>query len=148
MNAIETHFDDLKPLIAYGTRAQEGLDSTIVEMIKLRASQINGCARCIQMHARDARKNGETEERIYLLDAWREATIYSNRERAVLDWTEQLTRLATSGVSATAFAALEQHFSEAEIFKITLLIGAINSFNRLNIGLGIPEDTSAQPEAA
>ena len=100
------------------------------------------------MHTADARKNGETEERIFLLDAWRESPLFSEAERAVLAWTEALTRLAVGGVSDQAFEALKAHFTEREQIKITLLIGAINAFNRVNVGFGVRHPGRAPREAA
>ena len=113
-----------------------GLDRTLVELVKLRASQINGCAFCIDMHTRDARKRGETELRLYLLDAWRETPLYTERERAALAWTEHLTRVSTDGAPATAYDRLCSLFSEVEVANLTVLIGMINLWNRLAIGGG------------
>lgn len=145
---LAAHFELVKPLIDYSYYAQEGVDPTLAELIKLRASQINGCAACLFMHAREARKRGETEERIYLLDAWRESPFFDERERAVLGWTEALTRLEPEGVSDAAYTALKAHFSEEEQIKITLLIGAINAFNRLNVGFHRGHPTTAGRKAA
>ncbi|MCI0752852.1 carboxymuconolactone decarboxylase family protein [Teichococcus vastitatis] len=111
-----------------------GLEHRLVELVKTRASQINGCAFCIEMHTRDARRAGETEARLYLLDAWREAPHYTPRERAALAWTEALTRIAETHAPDADYAALEPHFTDAEKVVLTLLIGAINSWNRLAIG--------------
>jgi AhpD family alkylhydroperoxidase len=119
-----------------------------VELIKMRASQINGCAACLFLHTRDARKNGESEERIFLLDAWRESPFYSERERAVLAWTDALTRMNGSGVSDEVYEALKAHFTEEEQLKITLLVGAINAFNRLNVGFHVQHPTATSRKAA
>ena len=134
LNPFAKHYNLVKSLIDFGNAAQDGLDPALAELIKIRASQINGCAVCLAMHTRDARKNGETEERIYLLDAWRESSIYTERERAVLAWTEALTRVTDGGASDEEYEALRARFSEEEQIKITLLIGAINAFNRFNVG--------------
>jgi AhpD family alkylhydroperoxidase len=99
-----------------------GLESSLIELVKMRASQINGCAFCLHMHSKDARANGETEERLYLLDAWRESPLYSARERAALAWTEALTLVAQTHAPDADYAALKQNFSEAEEVKLTLLI--------------------------
>jgi AhpD family alkylhydroperoxidase len=147
-NPFASHYPLVKPLIDFGNAAQEGLDQTIVELIKMRASQINGCAACLFLHTRDARKNGESEERIFLLDAWRESPFYSERERAVLAWTDALTRLHGSGVPDETYAALKEHFTEEEQLKITLLVGAINAFNRLNVGFHVQHPTAAGRKAA
>jgi AhpD family alkylhydroperoxidase len=113
-----------------------GLDQTLAELVRLRASQINGCAFCLDMHTRDARKNGETEQRLYLLNAWREAPFYTERERAALAWTEHLTRLPIDHASTAAFDRLHELFSESEAANLTVLIGLINLWNRLVIGGG------------
>jgi AhpD family alkylhydroperoxidase len=111
------------------------LEQSLRELVKLRASQINGCAFCIHMHAGDARAHGETELRLYMLNAWRESPLYSTRERAALAWTEALTRIAETGAPDADYAALAEVFSEAEQVQLTLLIGAINLWNRLAISL-------------
>ena len=131
------HMDKLKPLIAFGMAAQQGLDPTIARLVEIRASQINGCAVCLAMHTREARQAGESEERLYMLDAFRESELYDDRERAALDWTEALTRLEGGGASYETYAALKAHFSDDEQVKLTLLIGAINAFNRLNVGFRV-----------
>lgn len=111
-----------------------GLDHSLIHLVKLRASQINGCAYCIHMHATDARADGETEERLYLLDAWRESPLYTDRERAALGWTEALTLISQTHAPDEAYEALRQQFSDDEQVKLTLLIGAINTWNRIAIG--------------
>jgi AhpD family alkylhydroperoxidase len=108
-----------------------GLEKSLLELVKLRASQINGCAFCIAMHATDARKQGESEHRIYLLNAWRDASIYSTRERAALAWTEALTLIAVDHVPDDVYAAARAEFSEAELVKLSWAICAINSWNRM-----------------
>jgi AhpD family alkylhydroperoxidase len=113
-----------------------GLEKKLVELVKMRASQINGCAFCLDMHSRDARRDGETEQRLYLLNAWREAPFYSDRERAALAWTEHLTLVSTQGAPAEAYDRLEAVFSEVEIANLTVLIGMINLWNRVAIGGG------------
>lgn len=111
-----------------------GLEHSLVELVKIRASQINGCAYCIHMHTRDARKYGESEERLYLLDAWRESPLYSARECAALEWTEALTLLAQTRAPDAAYAALKAEFSAEEQVKLSLLIVTINGWNRLAVG--------------
>ncbi|MFN3521077.1 MAG: carboxymuconolactone decarboxylase family protein [Phenylobacterium sp.] len=115
--------------------ADSGLEHSLLELVKMRASQINGCAFCIHMHASDARKAGEGEMRLYMLNAWRESSLYSRRERAALGWTEALTRVAETGAPDEDYAALAAEFSEAEQVNLTLAIGAINTWNRLQVGL-------------
>ncbi|WP_207478408.1 carboxymuconolactone decarboxylase family protein [Arenibaculum pallidiluteum] len=114
--------------------AASGLEHTLLELVKLRASQINGCAFCIHMHATDLRKRGETEMRLYMLNAWRESPLYTPRERAALAWTEALTLVAETGAPDADYALLREAFSETEQVHLTLAIGAINLWNRLQIG--------------
>ncbi|MBN8920508.1 MAG: carboxymuconolactone decarboxylase family protein [Rhizobiales bacterium] len=111
-----------------------GLDPVLLELVKLRASQINGCAYCIHMHATDLRKQGQPEMRLYMLNAWRESTLYTPRERAALGWTEALTRLAETGAPDADYEALKAQFSETEMVNLTMAIGAINVWNRLQVG--------------
>ena len=110
-----------------------GLESNLLDLVKLRASQINGCAFCIDMHSKDLRAEGESEERLYLLDAWREAPFYSDRERAALAWTEAVTVIAHSHVPDEVYEQARQHFTDDELAKLTLAIVSINGWNRLNI---------------
>ncbi|MCO5055150.1 carboxymuconolactone decarboxylase family protein [Thermomonas sp.] len=111
-----------------------GLEPPLLELVKMRASQINGCAYCLDMHSKDARAAGETEQRLYLLDAWREAPFYNDRERAALAWTEALTRIAGShGVSDALYEEARKQFSEKELTDLTYAIIAINGWNRLAI---------------
>lgn len=113
--------------------AKAGLDKHLLELVKLRASQINGCAFCINMHTEDARKRGETEQRIYLLNAWRESPLYTDRERAALAWTESVTLIADTHAPDDVYADVRAQFSDAETVNLTMLIGAINAWNRLAI---------------
>lgn len=115
-----------------------GLEPGLIDLVKMRASQINGCAFCLDMHSRHARRRGETEQRLYLLNAWREVPLYSPRERAALAWTEALTRIAETHAPDADYAELCRHFSEREIVDLTTLIGLINLWNRLAIGLRRP----------
>ena len=111
-----------------------GLDPALIDLVKMRASQINGCAFCLDMHSHDARQHGETEQRLYVLDAWREVPFYSPRERAALAWTEALTRIAETHAPDEDYAELRRNFSEREMVDLTTLIGLINLWNRLAIG--------------
>jgi len=120
-----------------------GLEPSLIELIKTRASQINGCAFCIHMHTRDARKHGETEERLYLLNAWRESPLYTARERAALAWTEALTLVAETHAPDESWEAVRAEFSEAEIVKLTVLIGTINLWNRIAISFRAIHPTKA-----
>ena len=110
-----------------------GLEQSLIELVKTRASQINGCAFCINMHTQDARKHGETEQRLYLLNAWREAPAYSERERAALAWTEALTLISETHAPDDAYEQVRAQFSEAETVNLTMLIATINAWNRLAI---------------
>lgn len=110
-----------------------GLESSLIELVKLRASQINGCAYCLDMHTKDARAAGETEQRLYLLSAWREAPFYTDRERAALEWTEAVTLVADTHVPDEVFERVRPHFSEAELVNLTMAIVTINGWNRLAI---------------
>jgi AhpD family alkylhydroperoxidase len=111
-----------------------GLDLILLDLVKLRASQINGCAFCIHMHATDLRAHGESEMRLYMLNAWRESTLYSDRERAALAWTEALTNLSQTGAPDDVYTQVKAQFTEAEQVNLTLAIGAINVWNRLQVG--------------
>lgn len=119
------------------------LDPRLGHLVMVRASQINGCANCINLHTAFAREAGETEQRLYLLPAWREAPCYTDRERAALGWTEALTRLSEGHTHESAYAALADYFTEEEQVKLTLLINVINGWNRISVGFGV----WAQPEA-
>jgi AhpD family alkylhydroperoxidase len=110
-----------------------GLDHTLLELVKLRASQINGCAHCIDMHSKELRADGESEQKLYLLNAWRESPLYSDRERAALAWTEAVTLVADSQVPDGVYDEARKQFSEQELVNLTLALVAINGANRLNI---------------
>ena len=110
-----------------------GLEPSLLDLVRLRASQLNGCGHCIDMHAKDLRAGGETEQRIYLLGAWRESPFYSARERAALAWTECITLVADQRAPDEVYEIVRQEFSELEFVNLTLAIVAINGWNRLNI---------------
>lgn len=120
------------------------LEPSLIELVKIRASQINGCANCINMHTAEARAKGETEQRIYLLSAWREAPCYTARERAALGWTDALTRLSEGHSHDRSYDALKAQFTEEEQVKLTLMINVINGWNRIAVGFGL----WMEPEAA
>ena len=120
-----------------------GLEKSLIELVKIRASQINGCAFCLDMHTKEARKLGESEQRLYLLNAWRETPYFSPRERAALAWTECLTRVATDGAPDDVYQTLADTFSAAEIATLTALIGVINTWNRIAVGLNWPMPRAA-----
>lgn len=127
-----------------------GIEAGLQHLIQVRASQINGCAICLHMHTAEARKDGESEARLYLLDAWREAPIYTARERAALGWTEALTRLSDTKAPDAAYDAMMAAFTPAEVVQLTLLVNTINSFNRIGVGFRLaPRGLAArQAEAA
>jgi AhpD family alkylhydroperoxidase len=114
-----------------------GLAKHYVALIKIRASQINGCAYCINLHTREARKLGITEWKLYLLSAWHESTVFDEKERAVLAWTDALTRVSKHGAPAELYAALAQHFSDIEIVAINTAVAMINFWNRTSLGFGM-----------
>jgi len=127
---------------------QSGLDAKLRELIKIRASQINGCAFCLAMHTRDARKIGETDERMHLLAAWREAPVYSARERAALAWVEAITLVTQGHVPDEAFEAVRKQFSEKEIVDLTAAAAAINTWNRIAIAYRVPPQVDSRRQAA
>ena len=134
MNFYHAAPEAMKAMMALENQiASSGLEQSLMELVKTRASQINGCAFCIDMHTRDARKRGETEQRLYLLNAWREAPCYTDRERAALAWTEAVTLIAETHAPDNVYDEVRAHFSEAETVNLTMLIGAINTWNRLSI---------------
>lgn len=122
-----------------------GLEADLVELVKLRASQINGCAYCIDMHTKDARTHGESEQRLYAVSAWHEAPFYNERERAALAWTEAVTLVSKDHVPDEVYNEARKHFSEKELVDLTLAIITINSWNRLAISFRTPAD-SYQPD--
>jgi len=117
--------------------AKSGLETSLLELIRLRASQINGCAYCVNMHANDARKAGETEARLQTLSVWEETRFFTERERAALAWVESLTRLPEKHAPQHQFDALREQFSEAEIVNLTLAIATINAWNRFGVGMAM-----------
>ena len=128
-----------KPLQAM-LAVQQYVDSTslgskLLHLVKMRASQINGCAYCIDMHTKDARAEGETEQRLYGLDAWRETPYYDERERAALEWTEAVTNVKEGHVPDEVYESVRKQFSESELADLTLAVATINSWNRLSIAL-------------
>ncbi len=124
-----------------------GLEPSLLELVKMRASQLNGCAYCLDMHSKDARAAGEAEQRLYVLAAWREAPFYSDRERAALAWTEAVTLISANDMPDALYAQVREHFSEKELVDLTLAIIAINGWNRLAISFRA-EVGSYQPRRA
>jgi AhpD family alkylhydroperoxidase len=113
---------------------QCGLEKSLIELVKMRASQINGCAYCLDMHSKEARRRGESEQRLYLLNAWHESPLYTERERAALCWTEAVTRVADTHAPDAVYDEVRLHFEDRELVDLTTLIGLINLWNRLAIG--------------
>ncbi|GAA4117097.1 carboxymuconolactone decarboxylase family protein [Aminobacter aganoensis] len=121
-----------KHLVALNKAVDEcGLERGLLHLVKLRASQINGCSYCVDMHSREAKADGETEQRLWLVAAWKESPLFTERERMALSWAETVTNIAEAGVSAELFAAARKHFSEEELVKLTVALGMINTWNRL-----------------
>jgi AhpD family alkylhydroperoxidase len=127
---------------------ESGLEKRLIHLIKLRASQINGCAYCVDMHSKESRRDGLSEQWINMVCAWHESPVYDARERAVLGWTDALTNLAQTGAPDDAYEALRAHFSEAEIVKITTAIGLINVWNRVAVGFRAQHPIDAPAKAA
>ncbi len=128
---------------------KSGLEESLLELVKTRASQINGCAWCLDMHTKDARARGETEQRLYLIPAWREAACYTDRERAALAWTEAVTQVAgTHDVPDAVYADARRHFDEKALVDLTLAIIAINGWNRLNVAFRTPVGDYVSPHGA
>lgn len=133
------HRDAYQAMLGLGAAVSRGgLEPALLELVKIRASQINGCGYCLDMHTKDARANGETEQRLYLLSAWRDANVYSERERAALAWTEAVTRLEGQEVPDEVFELARAQFTEEELVALTLAIVAINGWNRLSIAFRRP----------
>src|SRR5690348_5948453 len=126
MRQLQAHVDDC------------GLEHSLLELVRMRVSQINGCAHCLDMHSKDARAAGETEQRLYLVSAWRDAPMFSSRERAALAWAEALTLIAETEISDELYDETRRHFSEEEIVNLTAAIVAINGWNRFAISLKSP----------
>jgi AhpD family alkylhydroperoxidase len=149
MNPYAVDQKAMAPMMALEAYIQQSsLGHTLIHLVKTRASQINGCAYCLHMHTSDARKEGESEARLYLLNAWRESKLYTPRERAALAWTEALTLIADTHAPDEDYNAAMALFSEQEMVDLTLLIGTINSWNRLAIGFRIQHPNDVVKQAA
>jgi len=133
--------ETMQAVVALDTYVQGcGLDTSILDLIKTRTSQINGCAYCVDLHTREARERGETEQRLYLLNAWRESSVYTAREKAALAWTEAVTLVSETHVPDAVYNQAIEHFSEQELVKLTVAVGLINTWNRVAISfrVGVP----------
>ena len=138
MKASPEAYKTLAGLQAYVDKS--GLERSLLELVKIRASQINGCAYCLVMHTNEARRLGETDDRMHLLNAWHEAPVFSERERAALSWVDAVTLVSEGHVPDDAYETVKQHFAEKEIVDLTMAVVAINSWNRVAIA------TRAQPQ--
>ncbi|KWV59023.1 alkylhydroperoxidase [Bradyrhizobium macuxiense] len=148
MNFYQAAPETMKALVAVESQiSASGLEQSLIELVKTRASQINGCAYCINMHTEDARKHGETEQRLYLLNAWRESPLYSERERAALTWTEALTLVSETHAPDADYEAVRAEFTDSELMNLTTLIGTINAWNRIAIGFRAVHPVKAKTAA-
>ena len=128
---------------------KSSLGETLIHLVKMRASQINGCAYCLDMHSKDARANGETEQRLYGLNAWRETPYYTPKERAALEWTESLTLVSQTHVPDEVYESVKKEFTEAELVDLTYVVAAINAWNRLAIAMrAVPGEYKPAHKAA
>jgi len=139
--------DAFKAMLGVETQVhRSGLEESLLELVKTRASQINGCAWCLDMHTKDARARGETEQRLYLVSAWREAPCYTERERAALAWTEAVTLVAThQNVPDALYEEARRHFDEKALVDLTLAVVAINGWNRMNVAFQTPVGDYVSP---
>jgi len=134
MNAVKVAPGAYQAMLALENYVRKSsLEQSLLELVRMRASQINGCAYCLDMHSKDARANGETEQRLYTLDAWRETPFFTERERAALAWTEAVTLVSKDHVPDNVYEEIRRHFSEEELANLTLAIVTINGWNRLSI---------------
>lgn len=149
LNPFTTGSNLIQLLVEFGTKvAEAGLEKNLIELVKIRASQLNGCTICLHMHTQAARQAGESEERLYMLNAWRESPLYSVRERAALAWTEALTLLASSRAPDEDYRAMKEQFSDEESIQLTMMINVINCFNRIGVGYRVSHPNRAPRTAA
>jgi AhpD family alkylhydroperoxidase len=149
LNPYQAAPNSMKALAALEAQvANSGLDPTLMELVKIRASQINGCAFCLNMHTQDARAKGESEERIYLLDAWRESPLYTAHERAALAWTEAVTLVSQTHVPDAVYEEVRAEFEPEELVKLTLLVATINAWNRFAVSFRSIHPVKVQARAA
>jgi AhpD family alkylhydroperoxidase len=151
LNPFAAAGHDMGAWLSYSQKAVAslGLEPSLLHLVKVRASQLNGCANCLNMHTQEARADGETEQRLYLLSAWQEAPVYSDRERAALAWTDALTLVATQGApDDTLHAELAAQFTEEEQVQLTLAINIINGWNRIAVGFRMFMDAAPAAKAA
>jgi len=147
LSLTESSAGAYKAMLALETYVRgSGLEKPLLELVKMRASQINGCAYCLDMHSKDARAAGETEQRLYCLPAWRECPFYSDRERAALQWTEALTLIAQDHVPDSVFESVRPQFTEKELADLTLAVVAINGWNRIATSFRLPTGSYQPPK--
>jgi len=145
LNSYKASPEGMKRLVAMEEYLHStALEPSLIELVKIRASQINGCAFCLHMHTRDARAAGETEERIYLLDAWHESSYYSERERAALAWTEAVTLISETHAPDDVYEQVRAQFDDKSLVDLMLLISTINTWNRIAIGFRAPHPAAAK----
>ena len=139
MNFYEKGFKAMKPLFSLGAYlAKSPVEQSLLELVAFRVSQINGCAYCLDMHSKDLRAHGETEQRLYMVDAWRETNLYTDRERAALAWAEAVTKLENKSVPDDVYEGAARQFSEEELIDLTMSVIGINSYNRINVAFHTP----------
>ena len=139
MNFFEKGFKAIRPLFNLGAYLSKSpIEQSLLDLLSFRVSQINGCAYCLDMHSKDLRAHGETEQRLYMLDAWREAGVYTNRERAALAWAEAVTKLEKKNVPDNVYEEAVRRFSEEELIDLTMAVIGINCWNRINIAFRTP----------
>lgn len=139
LNFFEKGQKAMRPLFSLGAYLSKSpVEQELLELLHFRVSQINGCAYCLDMHSKDLRAKGETEQRLYMISAWRETSLYTDREKAALAYAEALTNIGVNGVPGHVYETLTQEFSEEEIVDLTMGILAINNFNRINVAFHIP----------
>ena len=139
MNFYEKGYKAMRPLFSLGAYlSKSAIEETLLDLVSFRVSQINGCAYCLDMHSKDLRVKGETEQRLYLLDAWREAPVYTDRERAALAWAEAVTKLEKKDVPDDVYEEVLRQFSEEELVDLTMSVIAINCYNRINVAFRTP----------
>jgi len=126
---------------------ESGLEPSLLHLVKLRASQINGCSYCVDKHSREAREDGESEQRLHLVAAWKESPLFSERERAAFAWVEAVTLISHGGVPDELYAAMLPHFSEAELVKLTVAVAIINTWNRLSVAFRTIHPVRAKVQA-
>jgi len=139
MNFYEKGYKAMRPLFSLGAYlSRSAIEETVLDLVSFRVSQINGCAYCLDMHSKDLRVKGETEQRLYMLDAWREAPMYTDRERAALAWAEAVTKLEKKEVPDDVYEEVLRQFSEEELVDLTMSVIAINCYNRINVAFRTP----------